>query len=512
MLDGIELLRSAFYHFERFSLNYVAQQLLGETKLLQGGDRGSEITQLFHTDKLALAEYNIQDCKLVWSIFEKTQLLAFAIARAQLTGLPIDKMGGSVAGFDYSYLPRLHRQGYVAPNVGELESDVISPGGYVMDSLPGLYQHVLVLDFKSLYPSIIRTFLIDPCAYWQAKHNESESMQVVPGFNGATFSRSQPILPDLVAHLWQRREQSKAEHNQPLSQAIKIIMNSFYGVLGSQGCRFFDPKVCSSITLRGHEIIQASMRWIEEQGHYVIYGDTDSIFVWLGDFFTPVDANAECAAIGHALAQELNAWWQQKIEQEFALSSYLEIEFETHYHHFLMPTIRGSDQGSKKRYAGMVTTKSGDMDMVFKGLETVRSDWTQLAKQFQQKLYKKVFLGQPYQQYIRETVDALRSSASDSLLVYRKRLRRQPAEYQKSNPPHVKAARIVEQYTGEALAKGDHVEYVITLNGPEPIGFVSGAIDYSHYIEKQLKPIADSILNFSDESFDEIVQPQIRLV
>src|SRR5690554_7551387 len=73
----------------------------------------------------------------------------------------MDRNGGSVAAFENQYLPKLHRAGYIAPNEDE-GFHTESPGGYVLDSKPGLFKHVLVFDFKSLYPSIIRTFCIDP--------------------------------------------------------------------------------------------------------------------------------------------------------------------------------------------------------------------------------------------------------------------------------------------------------------------------------------------------------------
>src|SRR5690606_13445586 len=141
--------------------------------------------------------------------------------RSQLTGLLLDRIGGSVAAFEYAYLPRLHRRGYIAPNLGELESDVISPGGYVMNSRPGIYHNVLVLEFKSLYPSIMRTFLLAPCAVWIAQHRSLADEQVVPGCNGAFFAREDHILPQLIEHLSNARDKAKAEKNAPLSHAIK---------------------------------------------------------------------------------------------------------------------------------------------------------------------------------------------------------------------------------------------------------------------------------------------------
>lgn len=94
-------------------------------------------------------------------IFHKTEIMPFLLERATVNGLAVDRHGGSVAAFSHLYFPRMHRAGYVAPNLGDVPPQA-SPGGYVMDSRPGLYDSVLVLDYKSLYPSIIRTFLIDP--------------------------------------------------------------------------------------------------------------------------------------------------------------------------------------------------------------------------------------------------------------------------------------------------------------------------------------------------------------
>ncbi|RYG13689.1 MAG: DNA polymerase II, partial [Chitinophagaceae bacterium] len=439
-LDGIELLKAANYRFESYALQFVSEQLLDKGKLLHGSDRGKDISRLFEENKLALAEYNLRDCELVWDIFADKKLLHFAVERSQLTGLLLDRIGGSVAAFEYSYLPRLHRRGYVAPNLGELESDIVSPGGYVMNSRPGIYDNILVLDFKSLYPSIIRTFLIDPCAFWIAEHEQLSSEKTVEGFNDARFAREGHILPQLIEHLWSARDIAKRDKNAPLSHAIKIIMNSYYGVLGSTGCRFFDPRVCSSITLRGHEIIQRSRDWIEQQGYAVIYGDTDSLFVWVenNSLDNTLKNQNQCKTIGDHLASELNQWWKATLQTEYAIESKLEIQFETHYLKFLMPTIRGSELGTKKRYAGVINN-NGVRELLFKGLENVRTDWTRLAKDFQEQLYGKVFAGEDYLDFVRKTVADVLAGERNTDLVYNKRLRRHLHEYEKNVPPQVQA-------------------------------------------------------------------------
>lgn len=441
IIDGIEALRSATWSFESFSLENVAQTLLGEGKDISTPyQRMDEINRMFAEDKPALARYNLKDCELVTRIFEKTELLKFLLERASVTGLPADRNGGSVAAFTHLYMPLMHRQGFVAPNLGDKPPQA-SPGGFVMDSRPGLYESVLVLDYKSLYPSIIRSFLIDPVGLIEGlKHpDDSESVE---GFRGARFSRTRHCLPSIVARVSEGREVAKREHNAPLSQALKIIMNAFYGVLGSSGCRFFDTRLASSITMRGHQIMRQTRELVEAQGYEVIYGDTDSTFVWLGSAHGQEDAGR----IGRALVQHVNDWWREHLQTAFGLQSALELQYETHFTRFLMPTIRGAEEGSKKRYAGLVVHSDGREEMVYKGLETVRSDWSPLARRFQQELYQRIFHRQPHQDYIRDYVRRTLSGEFDELLIYRKRLRRQLDDYERNVPPHVRAARLADEY------------------------------------------------------------------
>ncbi|WP_286232519.1 DNA polymerase II [Thalassotalea sediminis] len=509
ILDGIDVLRTATYSFASFSLDAVASELLGVGKKVEDVDnRVAEIVDNFQRDKLALAAYNLQDCILVTRIFEQADLLSFAKLRAELTGLSIDRTGGSVAAFTNLYLPKLHRAGYVAPNLGDGMKDLVSPGGFVMDSLPGLYQNVLVLDFKSLYPSIIRTFKIDPMGMVEGLLDKDHSIE---GFDGAYFSREEHFLPTIIEELWAERDKAKAEQNDALSQAIKIIMNSFYGILGSTGCRFFDPRLASSITKRGHELLKTTKSWIEKRGYQVIYGDTDSIFVSVPDH---LDEQA-CRAKGEALATYINQRWQSDLADRYGINSQLEIEFETHFLKFFMPTIRGTDVGTKKRYAGIINYQSNNK-IIFKGLESVRSDWTPLAKQFQKALYLKVFNDEPVADYVLDIVKQTLQGELDHLLIYRKRIRRKLELYVKNVPPHIKAARLADELNrknGKPLRfqnKG-WIEYVLTTAGPQVVGYVNAPLDYQLYIDRQLSAVADAILPFIGESFEQIVAPQQSL-
>ncbi|NMZ52452.1 DNA polymerase II [Pseudomonas poae] len=511
IIDGIEALRSATWSFESFSLENVAQTLLGEGKDISTPyQRMDEINRMFAEDKPALARYNLKDCELVTRIFAKTELLKFLLERASVTGLPADRNGGSVAAFTHLYLPLMHRQGFVAPNLGDKPPQA-SPGGFVMDSRPGLYESVLVLDYKSLYPSIIRSFLIDPVGLVEGLKHPDDS-DSVEGFRGARFSRTRHCLPAIVARVSEGREVAKRERNAPLSQALKIIMNAFYGVLGSSGCRFFDTRLASSITLRGHEIMRQTRALVETQGYEVIYGDTDSTFVWLGSAHSQEDASR----IGQALVAHVNEWWRAHLQTAFGLHSALELQFETHFTRFLMPTIRGAEEGSKKRYAGLVVRTDGSEEMVYKGLETVRSDWSPLARRFQQELYQRVFHRQPHQDYIRDYVRRTLSGEFDELLIYRKRLRRRLDDYERNVPPHVRAARLADDYNDRLgrprqYQRGGWISYVISVNGPEPLEVRQAPIDYDHYVTRQLQPVADAILPFVNDDFSTLVGGQMGL-
>lgn len=487
ILDGIEVMKNATYSFPSFSLNNVASKILDEQKLIQdnAGDKLAEIKHLYKNDPTSLIKYNLQDCVLVSKIFSKEKLVEFVITRTKLTGVELERVGGSVAAFTNLYLPHAHRKGWIAPNLVSAQDYVNSPGGFVMDSIPGIHNDVLVFDFKSLYPSIMRTFNIDPIALLEATSLEKHKR--IPGFRGGEFSRDKAILSSILDKLWQAREQAKADSNKVFSNAIKIIMNSFYGVLGSSGCRFYDTKLASSITMRGHWVLNESKLWFEQKGLTVIYGDTDSIFVSL-------DSSKFSAEDAEQLGVKLNSWFNQKIQHVFDLENKMELEFETHFAPFLMPTIRGSESGSKKRYAGMKKHKNADPELIFKGMETVRSDWTELAKIFQTKLFHLVFAKLDCDEYISSVIKKLKKGEFDHLLIYRKRIRQHIESYVKTTPPHIKAARLANaQANNEIYKKGSSIEYIIGTNGPRI--YESNIIpNYEHYIEKQIFPIAEAIL------------------
>ncbi len=491
VIDGPTTLRTSFYTFEDYRLETVAQELLGKGKLITSDDKVSEIDKLFIEDKTKLCEYNLNDAVLVTEIFNKTGLIDLIVKRSQISGLLMDQLGMMSAAFDHFYLPKIHRAELVASNVSDVQISEHAAGGYVINPIPGIYTDIIVLDFKSLYPSIIQSFKIDPVSCLFAH------IDTILTPDGYKFSASKHFLPDYINELMYMRIEASKVGDIHLSQAIKILMNSFYGVMGSNGCRFYHPNLPSAITGTGKFLLLESKDYLYKQGYEVIYGDTDSLFIKLKE-----GEGLDAQTNGERIALDLNSYWKKRLKDEFGVTSFLELEFEKYYSQFILTPLRGGEQGAKKRYAGLLKV-NGEDELEFVGMEFVRSDWTKLAKEFQVQLYFKIFSGEEVAEWIRSIVHKVNRGAFDDKLVYRKRLRKDIDDYQKNSPPHVRAARMINKSNGT-------VEYVITKRGPVPIELTHGDLDYQHYIDKQLKPIADSVLGLLGESFDAITKsPQL---
>jgi DNA polymerase-2 len=246
--------------------------------------------------------------------------------------------------------------------------------------------------------------------------------------------------------------------------------------------------------------MQTTRKWLESWGYEVIYGDTDSTFVAL-----PQDMLAEqCRATGEELQAKINQAWQLECKNHYDISSHLEIEFETHYSPFFMPTIRGQETGSKKRYVGQVS-KNGRSELVFKGMETVRSDWTDIAKLFQKELVETLFNDGDLELVAQKYIEQIRSGSVDHLLIYKKRLGKPLEQYVKNIPPHVRAAKEFKTERPNQFVKGSIIHYCITTSGPAIFTTKqSHTLDYEHYVHKQIIPILKMFqVNFSEGCYSQ---------
>jgi DNA polymerase-2 len=270
-------------------------------------------------------------------------------------------------------------------------------------------------------------------------------------------------------------------------------------VLGTPACRFFNPALANAITGTGKEMLLWSKRWFEDAGFRVIYGDTDSLFVESGSD-DPEAARKQGQELSKALSEQL----AQYIAERWGVQSRLELKFEKLYLRLFLPTARGSTRGASKRYAGL--RKGKDENTVeFVGMEVVRSDWTALAKDVQRELYARLFADEPVDAYLTDIVKRVRGGELDDALVYRKNLRKGSEEYTATTPPHVAAARKSTQKPGRLIS------YVMTTDGPEPTDNIQHPLDREHYVEKQIKPVAEPVLATLGLDFELIIGDQRQM-
>jgi DNA polymerase-2 len=492
-LDGIALVRDAL-RLEDYRLETVAQAVLGRGKLLdrEAPDAAAEIQRLHREDPAALVAYNREDARLALEILEHEGLLALTVERSALSGMQLDRVGASIASFDLAYLPALRRRGFVAPSVETARAEggaaPLVQGGAFLDPVPGFHERVAVFDFKSLYPSLIRSFDLDPLAHALAVAEPRDDDLVAP--NGARFRRGAGILPGLVERYAAARAEARARGDAHAVQAIKIMLNAMFGVLGASSCRFFDVAVANAITSFGQQTLRWTRDAFDALGVRVLYGDTDSVFVQV----------AERAATG-PLRERAQARVLARVRETYGVDAHLELEFESFYERFFLPRLRGGRGASHKRYAGLEEGR-----VVVVGLEAVRRDWPAIAARLQEGMLERAFGDRPVAPFVRETVERVEAGACDADLVFAKRVRKASLDrYTATTPPHVQAARKLAE---QGIRVGPVVRYVVTTAGPEPVlpgRALPAAIDRRYYVEHVLRPLADAILIERDECFDDAI-------
>lgn len=307
---------------------------------------------------------------------------------------------------------------------------------------------------------------------------------------------------------------------------MKILMNSFYGVLGADGCRYARTELAGAITSFARKYLTFARDFFEERGYKVLYGDTDSVFVESGRRVDEGSPGPDLSQLGETLAAELNATVAAAVKADYGLESWLKIRCEKVYARFFIPRLRfdlgaerrgailrrgrgeeedegeeaGEDKtrGRAKGYAGLRLLGEGCAEVEVKGMEAARSDGTPLARRFQTELISLIFgaanCGRraagaaEVEEWCRAFVAALRNGELDEELVYKRWLRRPASEYGSENPA-VRAARIL----GWTKRRG-RISWLMTKAGAEPPEKRSGAaLDYEHYIEHQLWPIARAV-------------------
>jgi DNA polymerase-2 len=492
VLDGLRLVRASGLRLDDLTLDGVAQAVLGEGKAvaLRGEAKLRELERLRREEPARFCAYCLRDAELALEILRRTGLDALTARRAALTGVALEQAWTSIPAFERIYGAALRARRVVPP--ARTDAPVAgAAGGAVLEAEAGLFPDVLVLDFRSLYPSLMRTFGVDPLAHARAVARPRPDDLVAP--NGARFERGVGILPAILDRYAAEREAALGAKDETAAYVYKILQNSFYGVLGASGCRYARAELAGAITSFGQRFLRAARDGCEARGHRVLYGDTDSVFV-LAAPGAGADHDA-LAAHGAALAADLSTALAAAIRAEHGVPSHLLLRCEKVYRRFFIPRLRGEPgpegRGRGKGYAGLRLLPGGGAEVEVRGMEAARSDVTPLARSFQVELLRRLFADEPaaaLRAYCREVAGRLAAGALDAELVYRKSLRRAAEDYG-TETPQVRAARLL----GWTDRRG-RVDYVVTRAGPEPVEARSGApLDHAHYRDRQLRPVVEAV-------------------
>ncbi|KAI5293957.1 DNA-directed DNA polymerase alpha catalytic subunit pol1 [Ascosphaera acerosa] len=331
-------------------------------------------------------------------------------------------------------------------------------GGLVFEPEKGLYdKYVLVMDFNSLYPSIIQEFNICFTTVDRTSKGDDGDDEVP----SVPEKQAQGILPRLIATLVNRRREvkkmmkSKSATSDELASwdtkqlALKLTANSMYGCLGYTQSRFYARPLAILITYKGREILGSTKALAEMNQLQVIYGDTDSVMI-----NTHADTYEEAFKVGNTFKKAVN--------DQYRL---LEIDIDNVFRRLLLH--------AKKKYAAInVTEKDGTFTdhLEVKGLDMKRREYCALSKEVSQTLLTEILSGEDPElviskvhDHLKETADRMRAGEVpiQKYTMFTK-LSKRPEEYpQKDTMPPVQVA-LRERARGKSVRPGDVIAYIVT--------------------------------------------------
>jgi DNA polymerase I len=419
-----------------------------------------------------------EECaKLIYTIW--SMMGDFIIQLSQLTGIPMDHVLTASSGHRAeSYLIR------EAYSIGELippkvEKPYVSyAGGLVLQPQKGGYENVSVLDFSSMYPSIMLKYNISPDTYVPSGEHCDDCF--ISPESGHRFRKDYrgvytSMLQNLIETRKAIREKLKSVREGSIDyrildarqKVLKILANTLYGYAGWIGARWYLREVAESVAEWGRYTIRTAMEKAKQIGLKIIYGDTDSLFV--------IDGNR---------LEELVKWVEKELGMEARIDKFYKRIIFTE---------------AKKRYGGLL--EDGTLEVV--GLEVVRGDWAEIAKETQLGVLKIMLETMDTSKaisYVRNIIaDTKNGKVEMEKLVIWKRMTKPPEAYE-VRAPHVLAALELSK-RGWRIDVGDKIGYVVT-RGTSKIGerakpyqlVEKKDIDYEYYVENQIIPAAMRIL------------------
>ncbi|HDQ60072.1 MAG TPA: hypothetical protein ENN30_02660 [Candidatus Woesearchaeota archaeon] len=497
---------------EVYSLNEIAKELLGDQKV--EGVHWENMHHLWDSGGdgvRQIAKYCMQDSELTLQLFNKVYPTLFELTKLiGQTAFNVSRMtyGQCVEWYLIKNSKMFKELAPKRPGGHSVSSRIVKTytGAYVHEPKPGLYDNIVVYDFASLYPSIIVSHNVCPTTF--KCQMCGKDLHTTPEIDGKTYSfcKEHPgfiprIIEDLVSRRLRIKEiiktlDKKDPSYQVLSArsyALKTVANSMYGYLGFARSRWYCLECAASITAWGRHYIKSVIERVKTANFEVIYSDTDSIMFSLG-----------------SQSEETSKKLFSKINQE--LPGIMKIDFQGFYKRGIFVTKKiDVEKGAKKKYA--LAEENGDI--VVKGFELVRRDWSKVAKDTQMKVLQAVLLEGSKEKalnIIDGTIKKLKSGnvPVEQVVIYTQ-LTRKIDSYE-SIGPHVAAAMKAEK-KGYKFEPGHMIKYVITkgagsisdravilseFEGSENI------YDPDYYIDNQVLPAVEKIFEVLGYSKDEL--------
>jgi DNA polymerase, archaea type len=462
------------------SLEYVARTLLGDRKL--DVDRRN-ISAEWARDPAAVMEYCEHDARLALRILLRLRSLDKAADLATVAHLPLEEgLNGRTSQFiDALLIPLADRRQVGVPPSHRARRDTAIEGGYVHAIRAGLSRWVVVLDFKAMYPSIIIAHNL--CFTTLA----ADGTTVAP--SGARFldrARRRGLIPEILEELLVERDafrrlgrEATAEEGRQyydgLQAAVKVLMNSFYGVLASSFYRFTNPQIGAAITAFAREQITTIIRALESDGHEVVYSDTDSVFVR-----APVPSLEGALAFGQELAHRFTA---EGVTFEF------QSVYEALFSH-----------GAKKRYVGRTVWPKEEL--VIRGYESRRTDAFDFQVEALNEVFELVLKGDPAPVLARarELVQRVLDGHVEPERLVIARSVRPEEQYNEATRENLPFLRVFRQLQAEGydVVPGMKVAWIVTDAAQKPQAvepWIAGRPflkrpDYAYYAERVAQTLA----------------------
>jgi DNA polymerase I len=427
-----------------------------------------------------LKKFSAENTRCVMGIAQA--VMDFAMQLSNLVSLPLDHVGTAAVGFRVEWFLMKH-----ALKRGELVPKRIEQpyrpyvGAIVLKPEPGLHEDIAVLDFKSMYPSIMIAYNVSPDTYVSPKEPmPSSGVYEAPEVKHRFRKEPAGFYKEVLSYLINVRDEIRSRMKQASlesveyrvldarQKAVKVITNASYGYAGWIGARWYMKPVAEAAAAWGRHTILDAIKMAEKAGLKVVYGDTDSIFV-----------KHEPEKI-------------EKLSREIEAKFGLEIKPDEVY-------VRIFFTEAKKRYAGLMS--DGKLDIV--GLEVMRGDWAAIAKKVQEKVLEIILKEQSPKKatrFVQQCISELRQKRVPyrDLIIWKTLTK--PAEEYAVKASHVEAAKMLRD-KGWELSVGDKVGYVVVVGTGrlyeriKPYVFASYAeIDIEYYISKQIVPVATRVL------------------